>query len=72
MFLTAEEIAELTARTQRRAQRRVLNFMGIEHKVRPDGSLVVARAHVEKQLGASLPAAKMKDVEPDWGAINAA
>lgn len=66
MFLTAEEIAQLTDRTQRRAQRAVLNFMGIEHKVRPDGSLVVSRAHVEKMLGAQLPAAKSKkEAEPD-------
>lgn len=25
--------------------------MGIEHKVRPDGSMLVLRAHVEQSLG---------------------
>lgn len=66
MFLTPEEIAELTDRVQRRAQRSVLNFMGIEHKVRPDGSLVVARAHVEKTLGVQFTVVKVSgQTEPD-------
>jgi hypothetical protein len=69
MFLTEKEIAELTGRTQRRTQRTVLNSMGIEHKVRPDNSIVIARAHIEKILDAQHTGRKIKEAEPDWNAI---
>lgn len=51
MFLTPEELQQLTGRKRRNAQVLVLRFMGIEHRVRPDGSVVVLRAHVEQVLG---------------------
>ncbi|HEY4074989.1 MAG TPA: DUF4224 domain-containing protein [Herbaspirillum sp.] len=44
MFLTADQIKELTKRVHHSAQSRVLASMGIEHKPRPDGSVVVLRA----------------------------
>jgi len=69
MFLTPEDIAALTLKTQRKAQRAALNFMGIDHKIRPDGSIVVLRAHVEKVLGASMPTTAGKKREPNWSAI---
>lgn len=69
MFLTAEEIAELTGRKLHKSQRTVLNHLGIEHKVRPDGSLVVLRSHVEKSLGGDVGSAKLKSPEPNWAAI---
>ncbi|MEM5371314.1 DUF4224 domain-containing protein [Paraburkholderia azotifigens] len=53
MFLTAEELIELTGRRQRAAQEATLRAMGIESKVRADGRLVVLRRHVEQQLGAN-------------------
>ena len=67
MFLTEEEIRELTNRKQRSAQVMVLNALGITHKVRPDGSLVVLRAHVEHELGYRTPppAKKEKEFEPN-------
>jgi hypothetical protein len=69
MFLTAEELTELTNRIHRRAQRTVLNFMGIEHKVRPDGSVLVLRSHVEKQMGGGTTPSSKRKHEPNWGAI---
>jgi prophage regulatory protein len=51
MFLRAEELRELTQRRQSRSQSEMLRALGIEHKVRPDGSLIVLRAHVVKLLG---------------------
>lgn len=68
MFLTSDEIAQLTQRTQRRAQSTVLNFMGLVHKLRPDGSIVLLRAHVEAELG-GVGKPKKKAVEPNWSAI---
>ena len=43
--------------------------MGIEHKVRPDGSVVVLKAHVEQSLGLREDRKKTKEFEPNWGAI---
>jgi hypothetical protein len=47
MILTPQEIQELTQRNRPGWQARVLEFLGIPFKRRPDGSLVVLRAHVE-------------------------
>ncbi|MHB1176518.1 MAG: DUF4224 domain-containing protein [Sulfuriferula sp.] len=70
MILTSEELQQLTGRTRRDAQARVLRHMGIEHRVRPDGSIVVLRAHAEQVLGAGkTKAATEKDFEPNWAAI---
>lgn len=70
MFLTREEITEMTGKQQYRAQAKVLNTMGIIYKVRPDGTLLVLRSHVIDQLGGSA-AEKMleKRFEPNWAAL---
>lgn len=70
MFLTKEELIELTHKHRRAAQCAVLNAMGIRHKVRPDGSVLVLRTYVEKELGDGQPAEKAKkEKEPNWGAL---
>lgn len=69
MFLTAEELREMTKRTQYRAQIRVLRALGIAHKVRPDGSVAVLRAHVEKEFGAGVSSSSPKKREPNWNVI---
>lgn len=66
MFLTPEELVELTHRQRPAAQIRALRAMGIEHRVRPDGKPVVLRAHVEALLGAAKPPKRRGD--PDWSA----
>ncbi|QRQ88488.1 DUF4224 domain-containing protein [Cupriavidus oxalaticus] len=55
MLLTTEELRELTNRVRRHAQASVLNSLGVAHRIRPDGSIIVLRAHVEHLLGASTP-----------------
>jgi hypothetical protein len=60
VFLTPEELAELTSRRRRPAQQVQLNAMGIEYKVRADGSIAVLRAHVERVFGAAAPAEQRK------------
>lgn len=62
MFLTAEEMIEMTGRQRSDAQVRVLKFMGIEHRIRPDGKVVVLRAHVESVFGIA-PATNNKKVK---------
>ena len=69
MILTCAELAALTNRTRRDAQVRALKHMGIEHRVRPDGTVAVLKAHVERVLGGEIHAPQPKDTEPDWSAI---
>ena len=66
MFLTPDELVELTHRQRPAAQIRALRAMGVEHRVRPDGKPVVLRAHIEALLGAAKP--RRPRVEPDWSA----
>jgi hypothetical protein len=68
-FLTKEEVAEMTGRVQRAAQTRELTHMGVIHKLRADGSVLVLRAHVEQLLGYQAGTkAKEPDFEPNWAA----
>jgi hypothetical protein len=68
MFLSADELAELTGRRQREAQANALRMMGIEHKTRADGRLVVSRRHVEQVPGVAAAAAVDVDSMIDWSA----
>lgn len=74
LFLTPQEIDELTDRhgKHRRVatQRAALRAMGIEHRVRPDGSIAVLRAHVENLLGAP-DSGKVPDAQPNFEALHA-
>lgn len=71
MFLTNDEMRLLTNRVQYSAQIRALSAMGIEHRVRPDGSLAVLRSHVERLFGGMTESRQRSSVEPNWGALNA-
>lgn len=51
MFLSNAEVGALTRKHRRDAQSRALDFMGIAHRIRPDGSIAVLRKHVERLLG---------------------
>lgn len=54
-MLTTEEIYTLTGYSQRAAQRRALNTLGIISKPRPsDGFPVVSRIHFEEVMGFGL------------------
>lgn len=68
MFLNDSEIEQLTKRKRAKAQQRQLNAMGIQHKVRADGSLVVLSAHVDKILGGDVERSK-RAREPNWRAL---
>ena len=69
-LLTVAEVRELTGRIRRGAQILALRTMGIEHRVRPDGSVAVLRSHAEDVLAGGVYAkASNKDPEPNWSAI---
>ena len=69
MILTPDELTELTGRRRSDAQARVLRFMGIEHRRRPDGSLAVSSAHVDALLGVTQERSIPKEIEPNWSAV---
>lgn len=69
MVLDKTDIEQLTGRKHRDAQRRVLVALGIEHKLRPDGSLAVSAAHAEQVLSGEAPRKVVKRHEPNWDAI---
>ena len=71
MILTESELFLLTGRKRSSAQNQVLNMMGIEHKLRPDNSIVVSRLHLEQTLGVVVSSKTPKKIEPDWTSINA-
>lgn len=67
MFLTDDELTELTGKRQNAARIRVLNSMGVQHKIRPDGSIAVLRAHVERLFGEKPQRDDPEDVwTPPW------
>lgn len=72
LFLNPAEIRELTGKRNRKSQIEVLGLLGITHKVRPDGSILVMRTYLEQEFGMEDTAElleKVKELEPDWSAI---
>lgn len=70
MFLDPNQMVELTRRRRRASQLVQLRAMGIEHRVRADGSVAVLTAHVEMLFGMTAPAKhKAQNVEPNWDAL---
>ncbi len=67
MFLRNEEVVALTNRRRSAAQVRALRTMGIEHRIRPDGTVAILRSHVEYLLGHSVGAKVVKEYE--WGEV---
>ena len=71
MILSESQLYELTKKKHCAAQASVLKSIGIDHKVRPDGSVVVSKVHVEQVLGVVVNNTISKQIEPDWTSINA-
>lgn len=73
MFLSEDELASLTHKRRKDAQQKELRFMGIDFRLRSDGSIAVLREHIVKEFGGN-EEIKLKQnirVEPNWDAINA-
>lgn len=68
LILDDDEIATITKKVRPHAQVKVLRALGVEHKVRPDNTLVVSRAHVEHLLGGE-DRTTLPSPEPNWGAL---
>jgi hypothetical protein len=65
LFLTEQEVAELTGKQRHRAQVRALARMRIECHVRPDGRPIVSRLVFAQTMGNGT-----KEAEPDFEALN--
>lgn len=62
--LSRDELFDLTHRKKHSAQRRALNQMGVDFKVRPDGTVAVLR-----ELAFSTKIRKVKRTEPNFEAV---
>jgi hypothetical protein len=51
MFLTKDEIVQLTGRHRKTCQKQVLEAIGIEYRENGINDLVISRRHVERVLG---------------------
>lgn len=68
MFLSDEDLFQLTKKKQRAAQARVLDALGLKYGMRGDKSIVVLQAAVDAMLN---PTGKKKvaEPEPNWEAV---
>lgn len=71
-FLDRSEVKSLTDKVHYATQAKALKAMGIEHRIRPDGSIAILRAHITKIFDGDPAAAKRekKPATPNWGAIH--
>ena len=73
MFLSEDEVIELTHKRYHSAQAKELRRIGVEHKIRADGSIAVLRSHAEKVFGETVGTGDRIDavIEPNWSALDA-
>lgn len=70
LFLDEEEMHELTGRERRDAQVKQLRHMGIEHRVRADGTVAVLKSHIDKTFdGVAEKTIKLEHTEPNWSGV---
>ena len=69
ILLSKTEIIELTSRQRPKAQKGVLDFMGITNCVRPNGTIVVLRKHLEVSLGCNVSDLAANEPQPNWEEI---
>ena len=68
MFLTADQIYQLTGKKRFNAQRKVLLTNGIHHTIRGDGSPCILISVLENPFS---DAHNKKTLEPNWSFIHA-
>lgn len=68
LFLQPDELSELTGKVRSSAQVVALRRMGIDHRVRPDGRVLVLRSQVD---GSASESRRVTKTEPRYDTINA-
>jgi len=69
MFLSEDEIEYMTKFVQPQKQAEQLNRLGIMHKRRADGSILVLRSHVINVMGGGETVTQESTYEPNWNAL---
>lgn len=67
MILTEAEVVSLTHKVRPTAQAKALASMGIDHRIRPDGTVMVLHEHL---ISVGKPT-KVRSRQPNWGALDA-
>jgi hypothetical protein len=70
MFLTSQELIDLTHYKAPKRQIQALVTMGFKFATRPDGSVVVSRSHVEEILNLQQGKKPSERVEPKFHALD--
>jgi len=70
-FLSQDEIKALTKRVVYKSQAKQLNSLRLTYRTRADGTHVVLRSHVEKELG-GVPTNESHNEEPNWNGLDVA
>lgn len=70
LFLSPEELIELTGRKRGKEQRDALDTMGIRWKVNADGATVVGRRHVEEVFCGAEAQAQSDRKKPNLAALD--
>lgn len=68
MFLSDDEVIFMTGYKSRACQKSWCAKNGVRFMVRPDGSLVISKRHLEECLGASVPK-QIVQQEPDFSSL---
>ncbi len=68
IYLTPQEVEDITGKHRYRAQVRALGRMGIQCWVRPDGRPIVSRTAFENIMGSTV--STPQQAEPDFEALH--
>ena len=69
IYLIDDEIKAITGKKHKTAQVRALAFMGIEHKIRPDGRPLVSRLTFERAMGNTANTSSFKADSPNFDTL---
>lgn len=69
LVLGTDELEAITKKKRSHAQAKVLKFLGIDYKPRPDGSLAVLRKAVEDSFGVGVASKPRRKVQPDFSRV---
>jgi uncharacterized protein DUF4224 len=70
IYLTFEELKEITGRVKSSAQIRYLRSQGFTVIPRADGSPLISRTHFEVMMGGSHYSSKPQNFEPDFSSFH--
>lgn len=70
IYLTSDEVREITGRVKASAQIRFLRSQGFTVIPRADGTPLISRTHFEVMMGGSHYSSKPQNFEPDFSSFH--